>query len=133
MKKLLNIILCLFLFVGCTTTLDETETYSSKDDVALYIYTYSHLPDNYITKQEAMKEGWDASKGNLWDVCPGMSIGGDQFMNYEQTLPDDVYYECDIDYEGGYRNSKRLVYTEDGDVYYTEDHYETFELLYEGE
>lgn len=112
-------------------TVDEWEYYTSKEDVALYIYTYNHLPDNFITKKEAKKLGWDNSKGNLWDVADGMSIGGDYFGNNEGILPDNTeYHECDIDYEGGFRNSKRIVYGDDGSIYYTEDHYKTFEELY---
>lgn len=111
--------------------IEESGYYTSKDDVALYIVTYEHLPDNYITKKEAKKLGWDSSKGNLWDVADGMSIGGDYFGNNEGLLPDDTkYHECDIDYNGGKRNSKRIVYGDDGSVYYTADHYKTFEELY---
>ena len=77
-----------------------------------------------------MDAGWDASKGNLWNVCPGMSIGGDTYYNFEELLPEGIYHECDIDYEGGYRNEKRIVYGNDGSIYYTEDHYESFEQLY---
>lgn len=111
----------------------EDETYSSKDDVAEYLYLYGHLPDNYITKSEAKKLGWVSSKGNLWDVAPGMSIGGDTFGNREGLLPKEKgrkYYECDVDYEGGYRSSERIIYSNDGLVYYTEDHYNSFDLLY---
>ena len=146
MKKIINVILSLTLFwtiAGCTDTdalvepveneiiIEEDGYYTSKEDVALYIYTYDHLPDNYITKKEAKALGWQSSKGNLWDVADGMSIGGDYYGNYEEVLPTDTeYHECDIDYEGGYRNEKRLIYGEDGSIYYTEDHYETFEELY---
>ena len=147
------LILSLFslsIFTGCTqedlelanaiiTTVLETEsiqedgTYTSKEDVALYIYTYEHLPSNYITKKEAKSLGWVSSEGNLWEVAPGMSIGGDYFGNYEGILPEEEdrdYYECDIDFDGTYRNAKRIVYSNDGLIYYTEDHYESFDLLY---
>ena len=111
--------------------LREDGHYSSKSEVGLYLYLYGHLPGNYLTKNEAYDLGWDSKSGNLWDVAPGMSIGGDKFGNREGVLPQGPqYYECDIDYNGGYRNSKRIVYTKDGYVYYTEDHYETFEQLY---
>lgn len=113
--------------------IDEDGEYSSKDEVAEYIATYGKLPKNYITKKEAQELGWDNRKGNLWDVAPGMSIGGDKFGNYEGLLPKAngrKYYECDIDYDGGYRNEKRIIYSNDGLVYYTDDHYESFELLY---
>lgn len=117
------------------TKADITEEgeYTSKDEVAEYIYLYGHLPPNYITKSEAQELGWVASKGNLWKVAPGKSIGGDRFGNREGLLPTAKgrkYYECDIDFDGKYRNAKRIVFSNDGLVYYTEDHYETFELLY---
>ncbi|MCR4648943.1 MAG: ribonuclease [Lachnospiraceae bacterium] len=112
----------------------EDGEYTSKDEVALYIHTYNHLPSNYITKKEAQELGWDSSKGNLNKVAPGKSIGGDKFGNREGLLPKAEgrqYYECDIDYVKGSRNAKRIVFSNDGLVYYTEDHYETYELLYE--
>ena len=85
----------------------------------------------YITKKEAQKLGWDSYAGNLDEVAPGKSIGGDRFGNYEGKLPSGKeYHECDIDFTGGYRGSKRIIYSDDGDVYYTEDHYNTFEKLY---
>lgn len=115
------------------TTVEENGNYTSKDDVALYIHTYGKLPVNYITKSEAQEMGWDPEKGNLSDVLPGMSIGGSAFGNYEGNLPRASgrrYFECDIDYDGGYRGPKRLIYSNDGLVFYTEDHYKTFEQLY---
>ncbi len=113
--------------------IDENGTYTSKEEVALYLHTYGRLPDNYLTKKEAQALGWDNKKGNLQDVAPGMSIGGDRFGNYEGLLPEAdkrKYFECDIDYEGGYRGSERIIYSNDGLIFYTEDHYKTFEQLY---
>ena len=112
-------------------TIDEDGWYSAPDEVALYIHTYGELPDNFITKKEAQKLGWDNKKGNLWEVAEGMSIGGDYFGNQEGLLPEeDKYTECDVNYNGGYRGSERIVFSDDGDIYYTGDHYETFEQLY---
>ena len=111
----------------------EDEEYTSKEDVAAYIHLYQHLPDNYITKAAAKALGWVSSKGNLWDVAPGKSIGGDYFGNYEKLLPEKKsrkYYECDVNYEGGYRGDDRLIYSNDGLIYFTGDHYNTFERLY---
>lgn len=111
----------------------EDGSYTSKEEVAAYLMIYGHLPSNFITKKEAKKLGWISSEGNLEEVAPGMSIGGDYFGNYEGLLPesnDRDYYECDIDSDGTYRNSKRIVFSNDGLIYYTEDHYESFELLY---
>lgn len=114
-------------------TVTEDGQYSSKEEVALYLHLYGHLPSNYLTKSEAEDRGWVASKGNLWKVTDHMSIGGDRFGNREGNLPTKKgrrYFECDIDYQGGRRGAKRIIYSNDGLIYYTEDHYETFTLLY---
>ena len=113
--------------------LDPDGVYTSKEDVALYLHLYGELPSNFITKSEAGDLGWQASKGNLWEVTDQKSIGGDRFGNREGLLPKKSgrqYYECDINYEGGYRGAERIVYSNDGLVYYTPDHYESFEPLY---
>jgi len=113
--------------------LSEEGSYTSKEEVAAYINLYGHLPDNFITKKEAKELSWVSQEGNLGEAAPGKSIGGDYFGNYEGKLPEKEgrsYYECDIDSSGGYRGAKRIVYSDDGLIYYTEDHYETFELLY---
>lgn len=109
--------------------LDEDGTYNSAGDVSLYLYTYGHLPENYITKNEARDLGW--SGGSVEKYAPGYAIGGDKFGNREGVLPEGTYHECDIDTIGqDSRGAKRLVYADDGRIYYTEDHYETFTLLY---
>lgn len=113
--------------------IDEDGEYTSKDDVALYIHTYGKLPSNFITKEKAQDAGWNSKKGNLGDVLPGKSIGGDRFGNYEGLLPkasSRKYFECDIDYDGGRRSAKRIVYSNDGLVFYTDDHYKSFTQLY---
>lgn len=112
--------------------IEEDGWYSSKEEVSAYLQEYQCLPDNYLTKNEAYDLGWNPDEGNLWEVADGMSIGGDKFGNREGLLPKSKgrqYYECDIDYEGGYRNGKRIVYSNDGLIYYTEDHYESFEEI----
>ncbi len=111
----------------------EDGSYSSKEDVALYLETYGRLPDNFITKKEAKALGWEG--GSLESYAPGKCIGGDKFGNYEGILPEEdgrTYRECDIDTLGKKsRGAKRIVYSDDGLIYYTEDHYETFTLLYD--
>lgn len=118
-------------------TIDEDGYYSSPEDVALYIHTYDELPDNYLTKEEARELGWEASEGNLWEVTDEMLIGGDYFGNREVLLPEEEgrnYFEADVNYEGGYRGAERLVYSNDGLIYFTDDHYDSFQQLYgEGE
>ena len=115
-----------------TPAIDEDGVYTTKDDVALYLHTYGHLPSNFITKKEAEKLGW--SGGSLEPYAPGKCIGGSHFGNYEGILPEKYgrsYTECDIDTLGAdKRGAKRIVFSNDGLIYYTEDHYETFELLY---
>ena len=96
-----------------------------------YLDWYGVLPDNFITKNKARDLGWDSRYNYVSDVAPGKSIGGDRFGNYEGTLPEGDYHECDIDTLGAARRgAKRLVYSDDGRIYYTEDHYESFTLLY---
>lgn len=110
------------------------EAYDTPEEVALYIELYDELPTNYLTKDEARDLGWVASEGNLWDVAPGASIGGDYFGNFEGLLPEDAdYTEADIGYEGGRRNAKRLVFSYEGSYYYTDDHYESFEEIEVGD
>ena len=112
--------------------LDEEGSYTTKEDVALYLYLYGRLPDNFMTKKEARALGW--SGGGLDDYAYGMCIGGDRFGNYEGLLPDGEgrsWTECDIDtLHAEDRGPKRIVFSNDGLIYYTPDHYESFELLY---
>lgn len=113
-------------------TLAEDGAYTSKEDVAYYLYLYGHLPSNFITKKEAEKLGWKG--GSLEPFAPGKCIGGNRFGNYEGLLPAEegrFYTECDIDTLGAdKRGAKRIVFSNDGLIYYTEDHYKSFELLY---
>lgn len=110
--------------------LDPNGSYTTKEDVALYLYTYGELPGNFITKKEAKALGW--SGGSLEPYAPGKCIGGDRFGNYESLLPEDkTYHECDINTLGAdSRGAERLVFSDDGLIYYTGDHYESFTLLY---
>lgn len=111
----------------------ENGLYYSKDEVALYLHTFGKLPSNYLTKNEAKKLGWDAQKGNLWKVTDKGVIGGDRFGNKEGNLPsNEKYFEADVNYNGGHRGAERLIYTTNGKViYYSNDHYKNFEVLYE--
>ncbi|MDX9918004.1 MAG: ribonuclease domain-containing protein [Gudongella sp.] len=115
------------------TVIDENGIFSDTESVALYIHTYGKLPKNFLTKSEASEAGWDPQKGNLWEVTEDMSIGGDRFGNREGLLPKEegrIYYECDVNYSGGFRGSERIVYSNDGLIFYTGDHYESFDQLY---
>lgn len=155
-QRLLSLVLVLSilvgLFTGCTPAIekisdnnteqlsenrqvqvDEEGIYTSPEEVALYIHHFNQLPKNYITKEEARSLGWESSKGNLWEVTDQMTIGGDKFANREGLLPQAEgrqYFECDVNYEGGFRGPERLVYSNDGLIFYTQDHYNTFQRLY---
>ncbi len=117
---------------GNTESLEEHGSYDSVQDVALYLQTYGGLPDNYITKNQAEGLGW--SGGSVEQYAPGKCIGGDRFSNREGLLPKAngrTWTECDIDTLGeNSRGAKRLVYSNDGLIYYTDDHYESFERIY---
>jgi hypothetical protein len=116
-----------------SSLLDEDGRYTDPYEVAEYIFTYNKLPLNFITKKEAIEAGWESDEGNLWEVTDEMSIGGDYFGNREGKLPKKdgrKWFECDVNYSGGYRGEERIVYSNDGLIYYTDDHYETFTRLY---
>lgn len=112
--------------------LDEKGYYTSEEDVALYIIEYHTLPDNFMTKKEAKSLGWTGGGLDYYeeDAC----IGGDYFGNHEGLLPKvkgRTYYECDIDtMNAKKRGAKRIIYSDDGQIYYTDDHYESFTLIY---
>lgn len=115
--------------------LDEHGAYTTRDDVALYIHLYGRLPENFITKKQAQELGWNG--GSLEPYAEGRCIGGSRFGNYEGLLPEKdgrVYTECDIDTLGAdSRGAKRIVFSNDGLIYYTDDHYKSFTLLYGAE
>lgn len=102
---------------------------TAPQNIADYIFAHGTLPDNFLTKNEARQLGWDSSKNYVSDVAPGYSIGGDKFGNYEGLLPDASgrkWYEADANYTAGPRGAERILYSSDGLVYYTNDHYQTF-------
>lgn len=155
MQKICSVFLFLFIsinLIGCASTnknvtkekqgtkIESVKTENIKNKkvindfqgVADYIHKNGHLPDNFITKAQATKLGWNPGK-DLDKVAPGKSIGGDIFTNAEKSLPDApkrVWRECDINYNGGHRGADRILYSNDGLIYSTSDHYKTFKLLY---
>ena len=115
------------------SVLPEDTTCDDQACVTEYLITYDHLPDNYMTKKEARSYGWEG--GPLWKAVPSRCIGGDVFGNYEEQLPEvsgRTYYECDLNTIGAdSRGSERLIYSSgDLNIYYTQDHYDSFELVY---
>jgi hypothetical protein len=133
--KLLTVSFMLLFFMPVLSHGLETRKVplTSFHEVADYIKKYNRLPDNFITKKDAGTLGWNPSKGNLWAVAPGKSIGGDVFRNREKKLPvkrGRIWYEADIHYQGGKRGKDRILFSSDGLIYKTEDHYRTFTRMH---
>jgi len=108
------------------TAIDEL---TKEEVVVAYMKKNNHLPDYYINKKEARKQGWNPASGNLCEVLPGKAIGGDIFTNREGRLPDKAgrkWYEADLNYDCAHRNADRLLYSSDGLLFVTKDHYKTF-------
>ncbi|WP_082824066.1 ribonuclease domain-containing protein [Crenobacter luteus] len=103
--------------------LDETQL----TEVLTSLNRHGRLPDRFVTKREAREAGWRPGTG-LWSVpgLNGKSIGGDRFGNRERRLPDARWREADLDYQGGKRNAKRLLFADSGRRFVTVDHYQTF-------
>ena len=118
-----------------TATADKTSSSASEIDdltdenvVVDYVKKNGELPYYYITKSDARRQGWNPSQGNLCEVLPGRAIGGDKFSNREKQLPKgEQYYEADVNYNCGNRNADRIVFTKNGEVWLTHDHYRSFE------
>ena len=145
-KRLLSILALLMLLVvlapaalaktikvdAADYLVEEDGWYDSMEEVAVYLTFFEELPENYLTKKEAQNLGWESRKGNLWDVAYGYSIGGDRFGNYEGLLPDAKgrkWTECDIDFDGSYCGGERIVFSNDGLIYYTGNHYKSFDKI----
>ena len=114
-------------------TVTEDGWYNTKDEVAEYLHLYNRLPGNYKTKTEAQAAGWSGGNVDRY-TGEGTAIGGDRFGNREGLLPKAQgrqYTECDIDTVGkDARGAKRIIFSNDGLIYFTDDHYNTFQLLY---
>lgn len=113
---------------GKSSEESSLEELTNETKVISFVKSNHKLPDYYITKSEAKSKGWVPSKGNLCDVLPGKAIGGDKFSNREKTLPSGKqYFEADVNYNCGNRNADRIVFTKEGEVYLTKNHYKSFQ------
>lgn len=118
---------CFLIVLLCITA--GTATIDGLNGADYYIKHYGGLPKNYLLKSEAKSKGWKRSRGNLRDVISNGTIGGDIFYNDNEKLPvtsGRIWYEADINYTGGFRNMHRILYSNDGLIFVTYDHYETF-------
>lgn len=119
--------------VAVPALLAGTATEDGLVGVDYYLFVHGCLPENYMTQTEAKIRGWKQYKGNLWDVLPGIVIGGEEYLNFDGRLPSApgrIWYEADFDYDGGYRNGKRILFSNDGLMFATYDHYLTFFEVY---
>lgn len=114
---------------------EESGLYTTKDSVAAYLCKFDKLPSNYVGKNEGQSL-YESKTGNTfekWNFNPwttlGVMIGGDVFDNREGLLPSGSYHEADVDYSAKNRGTKRLIYQSDCVIYYTADHYESFDKL----
>ena len=109
---------------------NQIDELTNDEIVVKYLKEHGELPDYYITKSEAKSLGWVPSKGNLCEVAPGRAIGGDIWTNRQKSLPTKSgrkYFEADLNYNCGNRNADRVVFSNDGLVFVTHDHYRNFE------
>lgn len=115
--------------------ISESGTYTTRDSVAAYLCKFEKLPSNYRTKAEAKDlyaaSGKTFSKWNFnpWETL-GVMVGGDAFQNREGLLPQNAYRECDVDYSAANRGTKRLVYAESCQIFYTANHYRSFTKIH---
>ena len=106
-----------------------TATGKGKNGADWWIATLNQLPPYYITKDEARSLGWKAWKGNLATVAPNKMLAKGVYYNDNRHLPDTegrVWYEADINYTFGWRGNERILYSNDGLIFITRDHYRTF-------
>ena len=109
---------------------NQIDELTNDELVVKYLKEHGELPEYYITKSEAKSLGWVPSKGNLCEVAPGRAIGGDIWTNRQKSLPTKSgrkYFEADLNYNCGNRNADRVVFSNDGLVFVTFDHYRSFE------
>ncbi len=120
---------CRCLILPMRTKEVGTATEKGFDGADAWLMYRSRLPDYYLTKEEAIKLGWVQREGNLADIAPGKQLGGNIFLNDLGKLPDmknRIWYEADINYTVGFRNTQRILYSNDGLVFVSYDHYQTF-------
>ena len=117
------------IYVPMRTKPVGTATNQGESGADFQLYHYNKLPDYYINKDDASNAGWINTEGNLHKVLPNKMIGGDIFKNKNNKLPSTpnrTWFEADINYSKGFRNNERILYSNDGLLFITYDHYHTF-------
>ena len=120
---------CQCEYVPMRTKTAGTATELGMDGADAYIVRFGRLPNYYVNKQAAQQAGWQTTSKKLSSVLPRKMIGGDVYVNDDFKLPTSsgrIWYEADINYVSGKRNRQRIVYSNDGLIFATYDHYQTF-------
>ena len=106
-----------------------TATLKSNDGADWWLKNNKHLPSYYISKQDARNLGWKPQLGNLSQVAPEKMIFKGLYRNSNGHLPvktGRIWYEADINYTDGFRGTGRILFSNDGLIFVTYDHYMTF-------
>ena len=120
---------CRCIFVPMRTIKAGNATNIGYNGADAQLFYQKKLPSYYVSKQSAYNLGWKSKHKHLDKILPGKMIGGDLFYNNESKLPSAhgrTWYEADINYEGGARNRQRILYSSDGLIFVSYDHYQTF-------
>ncbi len=103
-------------------------TENGDDGADYWIKYFGELPKYYVTKNEAKSSGWRQSKSPE-NYIPDKMIMGGIYHNKNDHLPNApgrIWYEADINYYEGKRNGHRFLWSNDGLMFVTYNHYETF-------
>ena len=105
-----------------------TATINETDGADWTLKHEGKLPEYYIEEDEIRTLGWRPGR---WpsNFAPGKMIKKGIYSNRNNHLPDEigrVWYEADINYMQGKRNSQRVVWSNDGLIFVSYDHYKTF-------
>ena len=105
-----------------------TATHEGMDGADWWIKHYKMLPPYYLSKTSYKALGWKAGKPPV-RYAPGKMVSGGIYQNFDGLLPSApgrVWYEADLNYYRGKRNTHRILWSNDGLVFVTYDHYLTF-------
>ncbi len=120
---------CQCIYAPMRTKSAGTATDWGLEGADAWVFYFGCLPDYYVDKQTAYEAGWKTTAKTVSSLFPGKMIGGDVFANNSLKLPSApgrIWYEADINYSGGKRNRQRILYSNDGLIFATYDHYHTF-------
>ena len=109
-------------------------TKDGENGADFWLAHYGKLPDYYISKEELYALGWKGSK-TISSKAPGKMVFGGVYNNDDGHLPSAlgrIWYEADINYYKGRRNQHRILFSNDGLIFVTYDHYQTFYEIYTG-